>query len=80
MREIKAFFWGSVLIISTMFIMFAGCAEKTVYVDRVVEVKVPVKCKAQEVEKAKQGVNHASTLADVIRERDELRESIKSCQ
>ncbi|TDA64267.1 hypothetical protein E0765_06015 [Sulfuricurvum sp. IAE1] len=59
--------------------MLHGCSGKTVYVDRVVEVNVPVKCKTKEVQPAKSGVNDAETLADIIRERDELREAKKEC-
>lgn len=60
-------------------LILMGCAEKTVYVDRVVEVKVPVRCKTKEVQPAKVGINDADTLADIIRERDELKYANKAC-
>lgn len=69
------------LLISLMTILlFDGCAGKTVYVDRVVEVKVPVPCKMKEVKPAVKGSNDAVTTADIVRERDELREAKNECE
>lgn len=61
-------------------LVLMGCSAEKVYVDRVVEVKVPVRCQVPSVERSKIGVNDADTLADIIRERDELREANKKCQ
>ena len=77
--DIAVFILGVSLAVAVMLI-FTGCATKTVYVDRIVEVKVPVKCVAPKVVEAKKQSNHVVTLADIIRERDELRESVKACQ
>jgi len=72
-------FWVSIFIVALVIFAFTGCAGRTVYVDRVVTVKVPVKCEVKEVAKAEKRENSASTLADILRERDELREALKSC-
>ena len=71
-----AILWPTLMSVA----LLTGCAEKTVYVDRVVEVKVPVRCVVPKVECSKAGVNDAETLADIIRERDELREANKACK
>lgn len=71
-----AILWPTLMSVA----LLTGCAGKTVYVDRIVEVKVPVRCVAPEVEVSKAGVNDAETLADIIRERDELREANKACK
>ena len=38
-------------LLSMMFaiLLFSGCSEKIIYVDRPIEVKVPVQCKVPEV-------------------------------
>lgn len=69
-----------ILLMSLLTFMLVGCVGKTVYVDRVVEVKVPVPCKMKEVKPAIPGANDAVTTADIIRERDELREAKKGCE
>lgn len=61
-------------------IVFIGCAEKIVYVDRIVEKKIPVACKTKDIIHAKKGVNDADTLSDIRRERDELREANAECK
>lgn len=60
--------------------LLTGCAGKTVYMDRMVEVKVPVPCKMKEVKPATTGANDAVTTADIVRERDELRKSNDGCR
>jgi len=77
--DIAVFILGALLAVAVMLI-FTGCGTKTVYVDRVVEVKVPVKCVIPGVAPAISGVNYAVTLADIIRERDSLREAIEACK
>lgn len=69
-----------IILMSLMTFMLSGCVGKTVYVDRVVEVKVPVPCKTKEVKPASKGVNDAVTVADIVRERDELRKSNDGCR
>lgn len=68
------------LLMSLMALFLIGCAEKTVYVDRVVKVNIPVPCKTKEVAKAEKRENSAVTLADIIRERDELRVANEGCR
>lgn len=69
----------SVILVIAILMLSTGCSQKTVYVDRVVEVKVPVPCKMKEVKPAVKGNNDAVTIADIVRERDELREANKGC-
>jgi hypothetical protein len=73
-------FWLSVLMVAMILVMFTGCAEKTVYVDRVVKVNVPVRCISPDVNKSVQGKNDADSLLGIIKERDELREAVASCR
>jgi len=68
------------LLMSLMTVFLLGCADKTVYVDRAVKVNVPVPCKTKDVSKAEKRENSAVTLADIIRERDELREAVEACR
>lgn len=70
----------SVILVIAILMLSTGCSSKTVYVDRVVEVKVPVPCKMKEVKPAVKGNNDAVTTADIVRERDELREAKKGCE
>ena len=77
--DIAVFILGASLAVAVMLI-FTGCTTKTVYIDRVVKVSIPVRCVIPGVAPAISGVNYAVTLADIIRERDELRESVKACQ
>lgn len=69
-----------ILLMSLLTFMLVGCVGKTVYIDRVVEVKVPVPCKMKEVKPAVAGANDAVTTADIVRERDELRIANKGCK
>lgn len=71
-----AILWPTLMSVA----LLAGCAEKKVYVDRIVEVKVPVRCVVPDVQPSKEGDNDAATLADIVRERDELREANKACK
>lgn len=76
-------FWLGVFIIGALAVVslsLGGCAEKTIYVDRVVKVNIPVTCKTKEVAKAEKRENSAVTLADIIRERDELRAAVEGCR
>jgi hypothetical protein len=73
-------FWVSMVFVALVIFLLTGCAEKTVYVDRTVEVKVPVRCVITGVAPAIRGVNDADTLLGIIRERDELRASVEGCR
>ena len=70
------------LIISLMGLFFIGCAEKTktVYVDRVVEVKIPVKCQVPEIEKPKQGNNMSESMLNIKEYILKLEAAIDSCR
>lgn len=61
--------------------MFVGCVTKTEYVDRVVEVKVPVKCTIPKIERpiydGGSFKEFLRNLAEYDRKRDE---AIKICQ
>lgn len=37
------------LLIVSVLLLFNGCAEKTIYIDRPIEVKVPIECEVPEV-------------------------------
>lgn len=69
-----------ILLMSLLTFMLVGCVGKTVYVDRVVEVKVTVPCKMKEVKPAITGANDAVTTLDIVRERDELKKAKKGCE
>ena len=73
-------FWMSVFVIAMILVMFIGCAEKTIYVDRVVKVNVPVRCIAPDVSKSVKGKNDADSLLGIVKERDELRKAIEACK
>ena len=65
--DIAVFILGASLAVAVMLI-FTGCNTKTVYVDRPIYVKVPIKCQTEIPTKAIRGSNYAITLADEIRE------------
>jgi hypothetical protein len=79
MKDIFVFLL-SIVLVDMILVMFTGCADKTVYVDRVVKVNVPVRCIAPDVNKSIQGKNDADSLLGIIKERDELREAVASCR
>ncbi len=79
MKDIVTF-WLSVLILGVILISLVGCAEKIVYVDRVVKVNVPVRCIAPDVSKSVQGKNDAESLIGIVQERDELRKAVEVCR
>jgi predicted component of type VI protein secretion system len=70
----------SILLVVTILVVFTGCAEKTVYVDRIVKVDVPVRCVAPDVNQSVKGKNDADSLLNIIKERDELRIATQSCK
>ena len=78
MKEIIVF-WVSMVFVAFIMFLLTGCATKTVYVDRIVKVNVPVPCVTPVINKAVAGVNDADSLLGIIKERDLLRESVKSC-
>ena len=79
MKDIFVFLL-SVLMVAMILVVFNGCVEKMVYVDRVVKVNVPVRCITPDVNKSVPGDNDADSLLGIIKERDELREAIQSCR
>jgi len=52
-------------IMTVLVIGLSGCAGKTVYVDRPVEVKIPVKCQVPVIEKPKPGVNMSESMLNI---------------
>jgi hypothetical protein len=78
MKDIVVF-WLSILLVVVILVIFTGCAEKTVYVDRVVKVNVPVRCVVPDINQSVKGKNDADSLLGIIKERDELRAAIRSC-
>jgi hypothetical protein len=79
MKDIVVF-WLSIVLVVIILVMFTGCAEKTVYVDRVVKVNVPVRCVVPDVNQSVKGKNDADSLLGIIKERDELRVATQSCK
>jgi hypothetical protein len=79
MKEITVF-WLSVLAVIFILFMMTGCADKTIYVDRIVKVDVPVHCLAPDINSSIKGKNDAESLLNIIKERDELREAIQVCK
>ncbi len=68
----------TLLSISSL-LLFVGCARPIQYIDRVVEVKVPVKCITPTVAKA-EGYNTSNYLINIFKELDLLREANKVCK
>ena len=70
----------SILSLS-MILFFTGCAGKTVYVDRPVEVKVPVKCQVQKPERPdlKKDTNMSEVMIDLKGYILKLEAAIDSC-
>jgi hypothetical protein len=76
----KSLIFGSVLCIE----LFVGCCPKPTptveYVDRVVEVKVPVKCVVEMPEKPIAGSSSAETLLNIKQWIMLVNEAVKTCQ
>ena len=53
------------VIMVALVIGLSGCAGKTVYVDRPVEVKIPVKCQVPVISKPKQGANMSESMLSI---------------
>jgi hypothetical protein len=79
MKDIFVFLLSILMIVSILAIL-TGCAEKTVYVDRVIKVNVPVRCVSPDVIQSVKGKNDADSLLSIIKERDELRIATQSCK
>lgn len=79
MKDILVF-WVSLFFVALIIFLMTGCTEKTIYVDRVVKVNVPVRCIAPNVNQSVQGKNDAESLIGIIQERDELRKAIEACR
>lgn len=68
----------TLLLVSSL-LLFVGCTAPIKYIDRAVEVKVPVKCITPAVAKA-DGYNTSSYLINIFEELDLLREANKVCK
>jgi hypothetical protein len=79
MKDIFVFLL-SILMVVIILVVLIGCAEKTVYVDRVVKIDVPVRCIVPDVNQSIKGKNDADSLLSIIKERDELRVATQSCK
>ena len=69
----------SFLILSVI-ILFSGCAKETIYVDRPVEIKVPVKCVVPEVVCNTNQKTYTEVINEMYRCILEQREAAKVCQ
>ena len=65
----------------SMILFLTGCAGKTVYVDRPVEVKVPVKCQVQKPERPdlKKDTNMSEIMIDLKGYILKLEAALDSC-
>lgn len=60
------------LIPLLVLLVFSGCSTKTVYVDRPVEVLVPVEKPIVPPERYVKGSNRAETLLNILKYKDKL--------
>lgn len=60
------------LILALVLLVFSGCSTKTVYVDRPVEVLVPVEKTIVPPERYVKGSNRAETLLNILKYKDKL--------
>ena len=64
------------LIPLLLFLAFSGCATKTVYVDRPVEVLVPIEKPIVPPERYVKGSNRAETLLNILKYKDKLEATV----
>jgi len=68
------------LIAILTILLFSGCAEKIVYKDKIIKVKVPVKCETPVVKcKLKKGANLVERLAELLGCVELYKEANKVC-
>lgn len=60
------------LILVLTLLVFSGCTTKTVYVDRPVEVLVPIEKTIVPPERYVKGSNRAETLLNMLKYKDKL--------
>lgn len=60
------------LILLLALLLFSGCTTKTVYVDRPVEVLVPIEKPIVAPERYVKGSNRAETLLNILKYKDKL--------
>lgn len=60
------------LILVLALLVFSGCTTKTVYVDRPVEVLVPIEKTVIPPERYVKGSNRAETLLNILKYKDKL--------
>jgi len=75
MRLVITFF-----IIILISIMILGCSTKTVYVEKPVEVLVPVKCKIIQPEKPKPGINMSESILNIKEYIFQLEAALETCK
>lgn len=68
------------LIGSLLIIFISGCGTKTIYVDRPVEVKVPVKCQVPDIENPKSGNNMSESMLNIKEYILKLEAALDSCR
>jgi len=61
-------------------LIFTGCSTKTVYVDRPVEVKIPVKCQVPNIEKPKKGNNMSESMLNIKEYILKLEAALDTCR
>ena len=63
-----------------MIMVTSGCSTKTIYVDREVEVKVPIKCTVPDTFCSKPGSLKEGTITGLLACIADLREASKFCK
>ncbi len=68
------------LILLALVISFNGCETKTIYVDKPVEVQIPIKCIIPTVEAPKKAQTYSESLLNIKEYVEKLQEAVKVCQ
>jgi len=61
-------------------IMFTGCPAKIIYVDRPIEVKVPVRCKIPLIKPLVKGRNMSESSINIEEYTKNLEGALRSCK
>lgn len=68
------------LLLISLVLVFSGCVQKEFYIDRPVEVYIPVKCQVPTPEKPRAGFNDADSLEAIRTYLINMENALKACQ
>jgi hypothetical protein len=68
------------VVMVALVIGLSSCAGKTVYVDRPVEIMIPVKCQVPDVDKPVQGVNMSESMLNIKEYIFKLEAALAACK